>query len=88
MSRQVGRCGGVGGTDGGVLGVDAGVQQSLLPTVQVVLRLAGQFQAAVVLVHIPARNENTKKKGKQPNSSAFNLICLKRLAALRTRSWL
>lgn len=61
VGRQVRRCRGQGGTDGDVLGVDAGVQKRVLPAVQVLLSLAGQVQAAVVLVHVPAKKKQKKQ---------------------------
>lgn len=62
--RQVGRqVRGVSrGTDGDVLGVDAGVQKRLLPAIQVLLSLTGQVQAAVVLVHVPAKKKKTASR--------------------------
>lgn len=55
--------GGCRGTDGDVLGVDARVQQSLLPAVQLLLSLAGQLQAPVVLVDVPAKTCSGRVSG-------------------------
>lgn len=39
---------------GGLLRIDPRTQERRLPAVHVVLRVAGQLQGAIILVHIPA----------------------------------
>lgn len=64
------------GTDGDVLGVDAGVQQRLPPAVQLLRTLAGQGQAAVVLVDVPAKDAGGERQASPQSAVASIAIYL------------